>query len=188
MTTENSNRPRVESPATALATLVGEARARAAIRAGWDALRPLVASGHLRPGTADYAATVVVLATHGILTADGVPTDDLVDDGPGTLWAVHVEGPDDVIPMPDRTTAEQAAARCNAGADAFRARPDYDPDHDAIWHAAVTPWPWDPEGHAEALADLRKDDPDGWLRDDDWAQTGSVCGWVPGDALNGGKE
>lgn len=184
MTTEN-NRPRVESPAEALIRLVGEPRAKAAIRAGWDALRPLIASGHLRAGTADYAATVVILATHGVMVAGETPASGL-DDDPGTLWAVHVEGPDDIIPMPDRTTAERAAARCNTGADAFRARPDYDPQRDAIWHASATPWPWDPEGHAEALADLRQADPDGWLRDDDWEQTGTVCGWVPGDALNGG--
>ena len=40
-----------------------------------------------------------------------------------TLWAMHVAGPDDVVPMPDRATADARAAEVNALAEWLRNRP-----------------------------------------------------------------
>jgi hypothetical protein len=72
-------------------------------------------------------------------------------------WCVHVLGPDDLVPMPDYATAYRATTRFN------HCWQDYLPGTPAI----VRPWPYDaenPNGHAEALAELRADDPEGWLR------------------------
>lgn len=52
----------IDIPARRLAALIGDDQARTVIKAGWDALRPLVEAGQLQSGIADYAATVAALA------------------------------------------------------------------------------------------------------------------------------
>jgi len=82
-------------------------------------------------------------------------------------WCVHVLGPDDLIPMPDYATANRAATRFNHWWQDYRARRKEQEDADLPeTPAIVRPWPYDaddPNGHAQALAELRADDPDGWL-------------------------
>lgn len=78
-------------------------------------------------------------------------------------WCVHVLGPDELIAMPDHVTADRAATRFNNVWQQYRAqlvdKPEIDlPETPAV----VRPWPY-AYGHAEALAALRADDPDGWL-------------------------
>ncbi len=54
------------TPARELSALIGDEMARTAIEAGWRAIRELNSgSAHplVRPGVADYVATVVILAT-----------------------------------------------------------------------------------------------------------------------------
>jgi hypothetical protein len=67
------------------------------------------------------------------------------------LWAIHVEGPDSVLAMPSREVAEEKAKQINDTYEAFIARPGARPDVDVRWCAAVVPWPYTAEGHAEAL-------------------------------------
>jgi hypothetical protein len=80
-------------------------------------------------------------------------------------WCVYVPGPDDLIPMPDKATADRAAIRFNQWWKDYRTRRCNDDGVDLpdIPAAIVRPWPYDTDGHAEALAELRADDPDGWL-------------------------
>lgn len=68
------------------------------------------------------------------------------------LWALHVAGPDDVVPMPDRATAQARADEVNAIAAAYRARPDASPDDPPV-SASVVPWDGTPEDHAESVAE-----------------------------------
>lgn len=65
------------------------------------------------------------------------------------LWAVHVEGP--ILATPSREAAEAVATALNRDYEVFKARPTASP-HDAGWHAVVIEWPYDPDGHAESLA------------------------------------
>jgi hypothetical protein len=67
------------------------------------------------------------------------------------LWAVHVEGPDDVLAAVDRAEADTKAAEINAAYEAFTKRPDAS-EHDAPWRATVVPWPFSAAGHAAAVA------------------------------------
>lgn len=60
-----------ENPARQLAGIVGDDKARAVINAGWNALRPIVETGKLHAGVADYAATVVALAVLETLNLTG---------------------------------------------------------------------------------------------------------------------
>lgn len=84
-------------------------------------------------------------------------------------WCVHVIGPDDLIPMPDHATAVRGADRFNTWWDRYHAdRVAEDPRMAEMLprvNATVRPWPYGSDEHALALADLRADDPDGWLRD-----------------------
>lgn len=82
------------------------------------------------------------------------------------IWCVQILDIDDLVPMPDYATANRAAIRFNQwwrnyrGSSRTRGEGYVDrPNASAI----VRPWPYDPNGHAEALAELRRDDPDGWL-------------------------
>lgn len=69
------------------------------------------------------------------------------------LWAVHVEGPDDIIACADRAEADERAAGINAAYESFSKRPDAS-ELDGRWHATVIPWPadWPAEDHAEEVA------------------------------------
>lgn len=69
-----------------------------------------------------------------------------------TLWAVHVEGPDDVIAAVDRAEADAKAKEINDGYEAFKQRPDHRPDVDVRWHANVIEWPYSAAEHHEEVA------------------------------------
>lgn len=68
-----------------------------------------------------------------------------------TLWAMHVAGPDDVVPMPDRATADTRAAEVNALAEWLRSRPTASPD-DPHLSASVIEWDGTAAAHAKILA------------------------------------
>lgn len=68
------------------------------------------------------------------------------------LWAVHVLGPDDILAMPDRETAETVAAQINGVAQDFASRPSAS-DLDPHVSAEVVEWPWDFQAHGEAVTD-----------------------------------
>ncbi len=67
------------------------------------------------------------------------------------LWCVHVQGPDTVIAMPDKATAELRAGEWNAVVAASLARRAATP-HDPVIHCEATRWPWSIDGHAKDLA------------------------------------
>lgn len=67
------------------------------------------------------------------------------------LWAVHIEGPDDVIACADRAEADTRAAEINQAWAQFRQRPDAS-DNDPRWHAVVVPWTYGSDDHAEEVA------------------------------------
>jgi hypothetical protein len=73
-----------------------------------------------------------------------------------TLWAVHVEGPDDILAMPDRATADIKADEINGIAQMLRNRPDASPNDPRI-SAKVIEWDGTAEEHAEYLAELVAD-------------------------------
>lgn len=72
--------------------------------------------------------------------------------GPEVLWAVHVQGPDDVIAARDRYEADARTAEINASWEAFKLRPGFDPDTCGRWHAVVVPYPGTAEQHAREVA------------------------------------
>lgn len=77
------------------------------------------------------------------------------------LWCIHVHGPDDLIPMPDREFAEQKLIDFEVGWAKHLAR---HPDWGLTEHPVeIMPWPHTAAEHAEDLAKLREDDPNGWL-------------------------
>lgn len=67
------------------------------------------------------------------------------------LWAIHVEGPDDIVAMPDRATAEAKAAEVNAIAEMLRNRPTAS-ELDPHLSAAVIEWPGTAVEHTADLA------------------------------------
>lgn len=89
------------------------------------------------------------------------------------LWAVHVHGTADLIPMPDQGHAVAKAAQLSKAWVEYRAKliADCEPgdlSYDLLPHIGYTvvPWPADAGDHTAALAVLRADDPDGWLLDE----------------------
>lgn len=60
------------------------------------------------------------------------------------LWAVHIEGPDDVHPAPDEETAKRWAAGFNVWADGLEKHP-----HRPRMKATVQPWSHSAELHRE---------------------------------------
>ncbi|RKR92840.1 hypothetical protein BDK92_7322 [Micromonospora pisi] len=67
------------------------------------------------------------------------------------LWAVHVEGPDDVIAAADLAEADRKAAEINAAWEQFTKRPDAS-ELDPRWHAVVVEWPSSADDHTEEVA------------------------------------
>jgi hypothetical protein len=67
------------------------------------------------------------------------------------LWCLHVLGPDSVIPMPDKATAEREAAKVNEFAEVWKNRPDADPVTDPQMGGEAMVWPWEAERHAGML-------------------------------------
>lgn len=66
------------------------------------------------------------------------------------FWAVHVQGPDDIVAAADRTDADRLASEINEFMAQTMGRPDASPN-DPHLHAVVVPWEWTAEAHAEAL-------------------------------------
>lgn len=71
------------------------------------------------------------------------------------LWAVHVQGPDDVLAAADRTDADRLASEINEFMAQMMGRPDASPNDPKIL-AVVVPWEGTAEHHAEALAEQQK--------------------------------
>jgi hypothetical protein len=70
-----------------------------------------------------------------------------------TLWALHVQGPDDIVAEPDRGSAERNAAQLNDWYESVTKRDDYDPEMFPRVHAEVIEWPFSPQAHVDALAE-----------------------------------
>lgn len=69
-----------------------------------------------------------------------------------TLWAVHIQGPDDVIATVDRSEADQRAGQINDWYTAVTKRPDFDAETFPRVQADVIEWPFSPAAHAEDVA------------------------------------
>lgn len=79
------------------------------------------------------------------------------DDKLGTLWALHVIGPDDIVPMPSRRVALEAAENLE---------PHREQDPPA-W-GEVIKWPHSPSAHARGIEDgLHLDFLPRWMKDED---------------------
>lgn len=70
-------------------------------------------------------------------------------DGGAALWCVHVAGPDEMIPAPDRATAARWAAQYTVWW--YRLNPFPEENDPAMSWAAVR-WPYDAMSHADRLA------------------------------------
>jgi hypothetical protein len=68
------------------------------------------------------------------------------------LWAVHVEGPDDILPAESREAAQEKADAINAAYGWYATKPGA--HEDDRWHAEVVPWTGPAERHARHLATL----------------------------------
>lgn len=79
-----------------------------------------------------------------------VPLPDMPEGS--TLWAVHIEGPDDIIATVDRDEADQQARQINDWYTAVTKRPDFDAETFPRVHADVIEWPFSPAAHAEDVA------------------------------------
>lgn len=69
--------PSTDTPARHLADLIGEDAARAAIQAGWDAIREMDrhrTTPTVHSGVADYVATVVILAAAPVIAGHSNPS------------------------------------------------------------------------------------------------------------------
>ncbi len=62
------------------------------------------------------------------------------------LWAVSVAGPDDLVPAPDRATADLWAQRMNARFEMIMSKDPHPCDPRVS--ASVVPWPYSAEAHA----------------------------------------
>jgi hypothetical protein len=72
------------------------------------------------------------------------------------LWAVHVQGPDDILAAASKESAEEQAAAINRFYEEFQRRltaSEFDPR----WHAVVIPWDGTAEEHARYLTELTAD-------------------------------
>lgn len=72
------------------------------------------------------------------------------------LWAVHVQGPDDILPAEDRADADKLAAGINAAVAEWQKQATA-PEFDVVCHAVVVPWDGTAEAHARSLARLTAD-------------------------------
>lgn len=84
------------------------------------------------------------------MTIENTPLPDMTD--LPMLWAVHVQGPDDIIATVDRAEADQHAEAINAWYERQTMRPDFDPETFPRVHAEVIEWPYSRTGHAEDVA------------------------------------
>lgn len=63
------------------------------------------------------------------------------------LWALHIQGPDDIHAAPSREAAEQAAESLREWWEARPQKAPYDPRMAFV----VIRWPFTPEGHEAAV-------------------------------------
>ncbi|OAH39874.1 hypothetical protein AX289_32135 [Methylorubrum populi] len=71
----------------------------------------------------------------------------------GTLWCMHISGPDDVHAAPDFWTALSWAAELNAAVAARAIKQGWAGDDNwPLAQATVQRWPWSAERHADSLA------------------------------------
>lgn len=70
------------------------------------------------------------------------------------LWALHIEGPDDILAAPSKEAAEERARQLNEiWAKAEAAQPS---ENWPVMNAVVVPWTGSAENHARDLADWDK--------------------------------
>jgi hypothetical protein len=74
-----------------------------------------------------------------------------------TLWAVHVQGPDDIVAEQSRESADRNAAILNQWYEDRTKEPDFDPKVFPRIHAEVIEWPYAREVHADALVRQAED-------------------------------
>ena len=67
------------------------------------------------------------------------------------LWCVHVQGPDTMLGMPDRETAELRAKEWNAMFEQMMAKDPH--PYDPVMRAEVVEWPYDAASHAEEMTE-----------------------------------
>jgi hypothetical protein len=84
------------------------------------------------------------------MTIDDIPFPGMPD--LPTLWAVHVQGPDDIIATSDKAEAEKYAAGLNDWYEQRSKEPDFDPKTFPRVHAEVIEWPYAQAAHAESIA------------------------------------
>jgi hypothetical protein len=77
------------------------------------------------------------------------------------LWAVHVQGPDDVLAAATRGDAEREADRINAAWEAYRVHFPVIHGISPDLHAVVIPWDDSPELHVAEVERLARDGYDG---------------------------
>jgi hypothetical protein len=70
------------------------------------------------------------------------------------LWALHIQGPDDLFAMPSKEAAQQQADILNAE---FKARKAERGDNYPIITVAVIPWGGSAESHAASMAEHLKE-------------------------------
>lgn len=87
--------------------------------------------------------------------AQEVPLPDMPDVPP--LWAVHVQGPDDIVAEESRESADRNAAALNQWYENRTKDPDFDPRTFPRIHAEVIEWPYERDAHADALARQTED-------------------------------
>lgn len=73
------------------------------------------------------------------------------------LWALHVEGPDDLYAAPSQEAAEKRAVEFNAWWTARRAAGETRSEFAPTVNAVAVPWPYTPEAHAEDLPDWEEE-------------------------------
>lgn len=66
------------------------------------------------------------------------------------LWCVNIQGPDDIIAMSGRASAQVYADELNKFFTDYATKHGHKDDPSA--HAIVAPWPWSAESHADDLA------------------------------------
>ncbi|MFI1194063.1 hypothetical protein ACH4T9_12510 [Micromonospora sp. NPDC020750] len=67
---------------------------------------------------------------------------------PPELWAVHVQGPDDMVPFLDKAAAEKLTEFLNGEDAKERAK---DKPYSVFYNAKLIPWPYSRNAFAEAL-------------------------------------
>lgn len=72
------------------------------------------------------------------------------------LWALHVEGPDDVLAAPSADEAMRVAVKMQRW---WEAQPHH--EYNPVLKFSVVPWPHSPESHARDLPNWTKEFGDG---------------------------